>query len=733
MQNPENTNRRPLVLIVDDDMTLRMLTRETLEQAGLQVIEAEDGSKGLESFSESAPELVLMDVEMPKLNGYAACAALRRLPGGQDTPVLMVTGHNDLESIHRAFDAGATDFLAKPFSWPLLGYRVHCMLRASRTYCALKNSEARLAKAQQMARLGYWDWNVSEDRWHFSDGACKILGLTRGDRPANREVMLKLIHPDDRDDVIQLFEAALRGEEKYEIEYRLTCPDGTLRVVAEQAEVERNSQGQPERVEGTLQDFTERRQVEAKIRHLAYYDRLTGLPNRQRFSEQVRRALRGARRSEKPLALLFLDLDNFKSINDSLGHRSGDELLRQVGDRLSQCIRPSDLISRPGKQSSTPPVFRFGGDEFAVLLAGLQQPHDASSVACRIMNVLAEPFVIGSHSHYATASIGLAVYPGDGEDLPTLLRNADSAMNQAKLKGKNRYEFYTESMTQISVERMKMEAKLRRAIERRELTLCFQPKIETQSGRLAGAEALLRWNTSDLGSVPPARFIPLAEETGLIIPIGEWVLREAFRQMQDWEATGLPSFTVAVNVSARQFHHSDLGKLVSNLLEQTGLRPQCLELELTESALMTDLDRAKAMLREVDELGVRLAIDDFGTGYSSLSQLRCFPLDALKIDKSFVKDLPEHEDASAITLAIISMAHSLGTRVVAEGVETEAQFAFLKEHGCDEVQGYLFSPPVPALQFVQCFEPRGLLVSRSLPAGNEAPLPTPATRSRTIV
>ncbi len=708
MRDREAPNRRSLVLVVDDDMALRLLMRESLEQAGFEVMEAEDGSNAIRSFTETPPEIVLMDVEMPNMDGFSACAALRRLPHGQDTPILIITGHDDIESVHRAFEVGATDFLAKPINWALLGYRVRYMLRASGAYRALKHSEVRLAKAQRMARLGHWDWNVSEDQWYFSDEVMRIFSFAQGDRPANREAMVKVIHPDDRDRVTQLFGAALRGEEKYEIEYRLVLPDGTPRVVAEQAEVSFNKQAKPEHVEGTLQDFTDRRQAEAKIQYLAYYDGLTGLPNRRMFSEQVAFALRAARRSKRPLALLFVDIDNFKSINDSLGHGTGDKLLRQVADRLSLSVRTSDLISRPGKESPTPPVFRFGGDEFTVLLINLQHEQDALLVARRIMSALAERFVVEGYDLFATASIGITVYPSDGDDLRTLLRNADSAMHHAKQKGKNTFEFYTESLTQVSIERMNMEAKLHRAIEQGELSLCFQPKIETQSRRLAGAEALLRWKTSTLGSVSPARFIPLAEETGLIIPIGEWALRETCCQLQAWEAVGLPPVTVAVNVSARQFQHSDLSKSLSALLNETGLRPQCLELELTESAIMADVQKAKLMLQSLSEMGIRLSIDDFGTGYSSLSQLRWLPLDALKIDQSFVRDLPGDEDGSSITMAIIAMAHGLGLQVVAEGVETEAQFAFLKEHGCDYVQGYLFSPPVPAPEFVQFFDNPGL-------------------------
>ena len=719
MSNPEAPNRRSRILIVDDDMTIRLLMRESLEQAGFEVNEAEDGAQAVQRFAETPSEVVLMDVEMPRMDGFTACAALRHFPHGQDTPILMVTGHDDVESVNRAFEVGATDFLPKPINWALLAYRVFYLLRSSRTYQALKAGEARLAKAQQMARLGHWDWNVSEDRWTFSEEVCRLFGFDPGNYPSNREDMVKVIHPVDRDQVNRLFTAALRGEQKYEIEYTLLLPDRTVRVVMEKAEVRYNKQDQPEYVEGTVQDVTERRHAEARIRYLAYYDGLTGLPNRQMFSEQVALALRQARRSKKPVALLFIDIDNFKAINDSLGHGTGDDLLRQVADRLSACVRAGDSIGRPGTANPSVSVFRFGGDEFILLHANLQHEQDASLIARRIMGALSESFLIGGQDFFITVSIGIAVYPSDGDDVKTLLRNADSAMYQAKQKGKNTFEFYTESLTQICLERMNLEAKLRRSIEQGELRLCFQPKLEALSERPTGAEALLRWSTPGLGAVPPSRFIPLAEETGLIIPIGEWVLREAFRQMQAWDAIGLPPVTVAVNVSARQFHYGNLSKAVSDLLDESGLEPQCLELELTESAIMSDVPRAKLMLQELSALGVRLAIDDFGTGYSSLSQLRWLPLHALKIDQSFVRDLPENQDASAIALAIIAMAHSLGLRVVAEGVETATQLAFLREHGCDHVQGFLFSPAVPAREFSKFFAIAGPAMRAPLPVLQE--------------
>jgi diguanylate cyclase (GGDEF)-like protein len=437
------------------------------------------------------------------------------------------------------------------------------------------------------------------------------------------------------------------------------------------------------------------------------------------FSEQVAQAMRQARRRDRPLALIFLDIDNFKEVNDSLGHGAGDGLLRQVADRLTACIRASDLLARPGRESSSPTIFRLGGDEFILVLPDLEHEQDASIVARRIMGALGESFRVGSQDLFATVSIGIAVYPSDGNDVKTLLRNADSAMYHAKQKGKNTLEFYTESLTQASIERMNVEVKLRRAIEQGELKLWFQPKIETRSGLLVGAEALLRWSTSGLGAVPPARFIPVAEDTGLILTIGEWVLREACRQMQAWDAVGLPPVAVAVNVSSRQLRHGDLFKTVSDLLDESGLRPKSLELEITESAIMSDVPRAKQVFQKLSELGIRLSIDDFGTGYSSLSQLKRFPVDTLKIDRSFVVSLPEDADDSSITLAIIAMAHRLGIRVVAEGVETEGQFSFLKEHECDEVQGYLFSPPVPASEFVQFLERTSL--SLRLPLPRKAP------------
>ncbi len=716
MSHPERAEEKPLVLIADDDETARLLMRSSLEQAGFEVIEAEDGAKALASFAAAMPQIVLLDVEMPNMNGFSACAGLRKLPKGEDIPVLMVTGHDDVDSVNRAYEAGATDFLSKPINWALLGHRVRYMLRASRTFRNLKASEVRLAKAQQMARLGHWEWQVAEDRWYFSEEVCRIIGVAPGNCAVTRQTLTNLIHPDDQGRVLQAFEAALRGEQAYDVEFRISLPDGSARIIHEQAEVTPNEKGSAGRIEGTLQDLTERRHAEERIKYLAYFDCLTGLPNRQSFAEQVSHALRWARRSKKPLALLFMDIDNFKSINDSLGHPAGDQLLRQFAARITQTVRGSDFLARPLEDQHELRVYRFGGDEFTLLLTDLKHEEDAAIVARRILGSSEMAIQVGGHELYATASIGISVFPSDGDDARSLLRNADSAMYHAKQKGKNTFEFYTESLTQISLERINLEAKLRKAMERSELKLHYQPRVEAKTGLVRGGEALLRWVTSGMGAVPPSKFIPLAEETGLIIPIGEWALREACQQIQAWQAAGLLPTTISVNLSPRQFRHERLAFLIGRILDETGLSPDLLELELTESAIMENVSTATKTLQELKGLGLRVAVDDFGTGYSSLAHLKRFPLDVLKIDRSFVRNVSEDPEDAAIVLAIIAMAHSLGLSVVAEGVENEKQYAFLRANSCDEIQGYLFSEPVSATEYARFIETSESLPRRILDA-----------------
>jgi diguanylate cyclase (GGDEF)-like protein/PAS domain S-box-containing protein len=438
-----------------------------------------------------------------------------------------------------------------------------------------------------------------------------------------------------------------------------------------------------------IRDVTASRAMALEMAHLAEHDPLTGLPNRLLLNDRVSQAIALAPRHNKQVALLYLDLDGFKHINDSLGHSIGDKLLQSTGERLVKCVRAADTVSRQG------------GDEFVVLLSEVEHPEDAAITARRIIQAVAEPQSIDQHELHVTTSIGLTLYPDDGLDAETLVKNADTAMYQAKENGRQSYQFFKADMNVKAMERQSIEESLRYALERKEFTLQYQPKVDLRTGRITGAEALIRWTHPTRGSVSPAQFIPVAEDCGLIVPIGNWVLREACRQTRAWAFAGLPALTMAVNVSAMEFRQESFLEGIFAALRETGLDPKSLELELTESVLMKRAESAASVLRELRASGVRVAVDDFGTGYSSLSYLRKFPIDALKIDQSFVREVTTIADDSTIVSAIISMGRSLNLRVIAEGVETLGELEFLQAHQCDEAQGYYFSRPVPPEQFAK--------------------------------
>src|SRR5215813_6716919 len=421
-------------------------------------------------------------------------------------------------------------------------------------------------------------------------------------------------------------------------------------------------------------------------------DTITGLPNRLLFNDRLRVAMVHANRYREKLAVLFLDIDRFKVINDSLGHSIGDELLRRVAERVGGCIRQEDTIAR------------LGGDEFTVLLPGIAKEEDAATIANKILEAVRLPFFIEHRELFITTSIGVTLYPDDGADAETLVRNADTAMYRAKEQGRDTYQLYAPTMNSRALERLSLEGRLRQALQNHELVVHYQPLIDLATGQLRGAEALLRWQHPELGLISPGEFIPIAEVSGLIVPIGQWVLWTACAQAMKWHHSGFPGLTVAVNLSSRQFQQADLVFQVTEALQASGLAPECLDLEITESNAMQNAELSISALWDLKNLGVRLSMDDFGTGYSSLNYLRRFPIDRIKIDQSFVRDVNRNPDDAAIAAAIIAMAHSLKLTAVAEGVETEEQLEFLKDQRCDEMQGYLFSPPVPAARFEEILE-----------------------------
>ncbi len=435
----------------------------------------------------------------------------------------------------------------------------------------------------------------------------------------------------------------------------------------------------------------ERKRMERQLQSLVHYDSLTRLPNRQLLLDRLTQAIAQATRQESLVGLLLLDLDRFKLVNDTLGHEFGDKLLADVALRVNDCIRDSDTLAR------------LGGDEFVVVLNGIIGAQDAAKVARKIIDRLSKPVVIEGHEVFVTTSIGISLFPNDGMDKNALITNADLAMYRAKEEGRNHFQFYTYGMNASTVEQLSLENDLRRAIERDELLLHYQPQIRLPDRRVIGVEALVRWQHPELGLVPPARFIPIAEETGLIVPIGQWVLQTACAQAKEWLDSGMPPVVVSVNMSSRQFHQEDMLRTVTDALEESGLSADLLSLEITESSLMKNPEDAVVTLCLLHNMGIGIAIDDFGTGYSSLGHLKRFPLQALKIDRSFISDVTENPEDAAIVRAILAMAHSLNLKVVAEGVELEKQLEFLEDAGCDEIQGFLISKPVPAADFAAKF------------------------------
>jgi diguanylate cyclase (GGDEF)-like protein/PAS domain S-box-containing protein len=680
-------------LVVDDDPVMRVLARQVLEADGAVVREAADGRAAVELFRASPPDIVLMDVLMPELDGFGACAAIRATAEGNRTPILMLTGLDDLESINRAYEAGATDFANKPINWSILAHRVRYMLRSAQAIEELFRSKDSLADAQRIAHLGGWEWDLSSGRFDWSDETYRILGMEPGSTSPAFERLLERIHPEERDALREEMSALLRDSGVADSMHRLLLPDGGVRHVHIRG-VTKGTNG-TRVVSGTIQDVTERKRAEEKIRHLAYYDGLTSLPNRQFFVEQLQRAIALARRHERLLAVLSIDLDQFKRINDTLGRQLGDELLLAVAQRLSQCVRSSDGLARLDS-SAGGQLARLGGDEFSLLVLELASFHDATKVAQRVLEELQTPFRLGDNEVVVTASIGIALFPNDADTPESLLQQADTAMHFAKEQGRKNYQFYGREMNATALERLSMETQLRRALDRGELILHYQPKVEARSGLTVGVEALVRWMHPELGMVGPNQFIPIAEESGLILPIGEWVLREACAQARRWQDQGYPPLGMAVNIAGPHFQQPGLLRHVAEVLRSTGVAPGCLELEVTESMLMNRLDNTLDTLRRLKGMGVKLAMDDFGTGYSSLAYLKRFPLDTLKIDRSFIKDMPGSVSDATMVSAIIAMAHSLKLSVVAEGVERLEQLEFLKDKDCDLIQGYLVSRPQAA-------------------------------------
>lgn len=671
------------VLVIDDDEMTRALVAETLEPEGFQVEQAATGADGLASFQRACPDLVLLDLNMPGMSGFECCERIRQLPQAQHVPIVVLTAQNDDRSIAQAYEVRATDFIAKPISWQLLNHRVRYLLRSSAALENVARSEASLAHAQALAQLGSWEWQTTSRHARWSTELSRILGREPDDDGLQTlETFLHHLPENERQGVASAFGKLLKHGESYSVEHRIVRADGVERIVLQQADAVLDGAGRTVLLRGTVQDITERKRQEAEVGYLATHDVLTGLPNRVLLLDRLQRAISYAQRHQRQVAVVFIDLDRFKFINDSLGHSLGDKVLKAVADRLRESVRDSDTVAR------------WGGDEFVLVLDDQNTEDILFQTIKRVLPTIARPVTIAHHEICVTCSMGISVYPQDGDAAEALLKHADVAMYRSKAKGGDCFHFFTADLTASIDSRVAMESSLRHALEREEFLLHYQPQVDLASGAIIGLEALIRWQHPELGMVPPGQFISLAEETGLISPIGQWVLKQACAQAKEWQDAGMPALPIAVNLSARQFLEPDLVETIASVLRDTGLPAQYLELELTESVSMEHPEMTIGLLRQFKAMGVRIAIDDFGTGYSNLSYLKHFPLDRLKLDQSFTRNMARDPHDLAICRAVLAMARSLGMRVVAEGVETAAQLALLRKLGADEMQGYYFSRPL---------------------------------------
>ena len=673
------------ILIIDDDDVDRMSVRRYLKSAGVELVatEACDGREGLELLMQESFDCAFLDYFLPDSDGLSMLKQARQ--AGVDAPIIMLTGHGDERLAVEMMQAGAADYLPKDqMSADTLSHALHNALRMhqlkqERILAEAKLHESNIRIVDILESISDAFFALDEE-WHFTYLNQQAERLLHAKRDS-------LLHHNLNEMLPNLASWFKEAMEKSMCEkVAITC-EGLYELLGKWLEV----QVYPgkEGISVYFRDITERKQAEERLSYLANYDALTDLPNRVLCLDRLEQALTRAPWNKRSVAVLFCDLDRFKVVNDTLGHNVGDDLLKTIASRFKECLRDGDTVAR------------LGGDEFVVLLSDMAKPDDACKIAQKIIDRVAKPLELEGHEVFVTTSIGISVFPEDGQDPTTLLKNADIAMYRAKEEGKNNFQMYSRALDARTADRLILESALRRGLENGELCAHFQAQVDLETNEIIGAEALVRWQNSEMGLVSPADFLPIAEETGLIASIDKWVLRCACEENKRWRDMGLPPIRVAVNMSDRLFQQADLPQTVDEILQQTGLTADGLELELTEAVVMNDAERALKTLKDLREMGIKLSIDDFGTGYSSLSYLKRYPIHTVKVDRSFVRDITTDPDDAAIIEAIIAMSHKLNLNVVAEGVETTEQQVFLIKQKCDVMQGFLFSRPLPSDEFIE--------------------------------
>ena len=677
----EPGQEKPLLLLVDDiPANLHVLVAAL--RADYRIKTATSGVAALELARRAdSPQLIVLDVMMPGMSGIEVLRQLRAEPVTRDIPAIFVSADTSEQSQLEGLDLGADDYLTKPVVTSILQARVRNILQRKRAETQLRLAAHVFEHSGEAIVVTDRDNRIIEVNPAFTRMTGYLPEEVRGQNP--RILSSGRATPEEYRSMWQ----AIQEQGFWQGEMWDRRKDGNVYPKLLTISVVRSQRGNIDFHIASFADISEQKASEEKIRHVAHHDALTGLPNRPHLQISLEHAIATAKRESEQIALMFIDLDRFKLINDTLGHNVGDSLLVEVAQRLKASVRESDLVAR------------LGGDEFVVVMSSSDAVNSAAHVAEKILSGLSQPYRIDEHDLRSTPSIGISLYPHDGADIETLMKNADTAMYHAKAMGRNNFHFFSPEMNQSSNERLQLENSLHRALERGEFIVHYQPQQDFSSGRLVGAEALIRWHHPERGMVSPLQFIPLAEENGMILPIGTWVLREVCRQIKAWREQGLPEMRFAVNLSPRQFRQEGLVEEIIAILREFDVPAAALELEITEGSVMDNADAAISQLNRLSQHGLSIAIDDFGTGYSSLSYLKRFPVSKLKIDRSFVMDIPGDANDTAIAIAVIQLAKSLGLEVVAEGVETAEQRRFLGEQGCDLLQGYHYSKPLDAAAF----------------------------------
>ncbi|MCP4429568.1 MAG: EAL domain-containing protein [Gammaproteobacteria bacterium] len=704
-QSQSNSPRKLQALLADDDIGIQLTMSALLQQKGYIVTTVGNGLEAIDASSNNVFNIILLDIRMPEMDGFEACKSIRELENGKNVPILMLTGQDDTDSIKKAFEVGATDFVAKPINYILLGFRIDYILRAANTAEELRKSQQRSNHAQRIANLGHIEWNLAHEIVHCSRGVREILLLPEQSAFTNFDNFINFVHPDDKDRVkSSIFQSLVQGD-ALNLEHRVVRTDGSIRFILQISEHRSNPKALDHMVI-TMQDITDRIDTEKRIHALAYYDDLTGLPNRSLLIQHLDRLLKAAMRFHHTTAVIVFGVDKFDKVLESLDQGSAENLIKMIAERIKNLCRESDLLSRQlfvtqdqEDISYQQLTAKLKNDEYVIVLSEISSLQAASVFLQRLTEQFRKAFQLKDREIYITTTAGISLAPIDGNSTNRLIKNAEIAKGFANKEGSANFRYFKQELNDRVTRNFSLANDLRKAVEKETLEVYYQPKVSLLDDTLVGVEALCRWNHPTMGAISPIEFIEIAEEEGLIGELGKWVLKTACNQLVKWKSEINCDFSVSVNISPKQLLDEQAMKRIVEFIMDSPISNHLVEFELTESTLLENFESSLNFLNKFIKMGCRLAIDDFGTGYSSLSYLGSLPANTLKIDQSFIRPIDSSNQYTAIVSGIIKLAHSLGMTVIAEGVETYTQKTILAQEHCDEIQGSLVSLALPPEDF----------------------------------